>query len=89
LGAAGVTLYSGMLGMRISKRQDEGTIGATEPSPMASEELESAQNQLKVLQWIPPLLTAVMIVLAAQQGEQQRPVAGLAQSRRLAWLLHR
>jgi hypothetical protein len=31
----------------------------------------------KVLQWITPALTLVMIVLGAQQGEQQRPVKGL------------
>ncbi|WP_157155757.1 hypothetical protein [Diaminobutyricimonas sp. LJ205] len=88
LGAAGASLYSGILGMRVAKRQDEDTVGVTEPSPVASSELESAQNQLRVLQWIPPVLTAVVIVLAAQQGEQQRPVAGLAQSP-LARLLHR
>jgi hypothetical protein len=31
-----------------------------------------------VLQWAIPALTAVLVVLAAQQGEQQRPIAGLA-----------
>jgi hypothetical protein len=88
LGAAGVTLYSGMLGMRVAKNRDEDTVGVTEPSPMASDELESAQNQLRVLQWIPPVLTAVMIVLAAQQGEQQRPIAGLVQSKLARMLRH-
>lgn len=88
LAAAGVTLYSGVLGMRVAKRPDEDAVGATEPAPGASAEIESAQNQFKVLQWIPPVLTAVIIVLAAQQGEQQRPIAGLAQSK-LRWLIRR
>lgn len=88
LGAAGTSLYSGILGTRVAKHQEEGAVGATEPSAGSSEELESAQKQLKVLQWVTPILTAVVIVLAAQQGEQQRPVAGLLKQR-LPFLSHR
>lgn len=35
------------------------------------------QRQQKVLQWVLPALTGALIVLGAQQGEQQRPVVGL------------
>lgn len=75
--AAGATLYSGMLGTRIAAHADEGAEGVTEPHPFASAELASAQRQQRVLQWVLPALTGVLIVLGAQQGEQQRPVAGL------------
>ena len=49
----------------------------TEADEAASPELTSAQRQQRVMQWILPALTGVLIVLGAQQGEQQRPVAGL------------
>jgi hypothetical protein len=72
LAAIGASAYSGVLGRVQSKHQDEGGNSPTEPLATASPELSSAQRQQKVVQWISPLLTAVLIVLAAQQGEQQR-----------------
>jgi hypothetical protein len=70
------TLYSGALGTRIARSQDEDTNGVTEPSDLTSNKLAAVQRQQRILQWITPVLTAVLIVLAAQQGEQQRPLAG-------------
>ncbi len=74
--AAGTTAYSGLLGARIADRAAEGGAGVTEPSADASEGLASAQRQMRILQWLTPAITGVVIILAAQQGEQQRPVAG-------------
>ena len=74
--AAGTTLYSGILGKKMSDHSGEPAEGTTEAGPGVSVELESLQRQQRVLQWVTPALTAVLIVLAAQQGEQQRPVAG-------------
>jgi hypothetical protein len=74
--AGAVSLYSALLGRKIDKHQNEPTQGVTESSPGASSELETAQRQQRVLQWVIPGLTGFMIVLAAQQGEQQRPVKG-------------
>lgn len=85
--AASSALYSGILGTRIAQHSDEGGIGVTEPGPDASPELASAQRQQRILQWVTPALTAVLLILAAQQGEQQRPVAGLLKSAK--GLLHR
>jgi hypothetical protein len=79
--AAGTSLYSGVLGARIAKHAEEGGEGVTESFSTASEELKSAQSQQKVLQWVTPAITLVLIVLAAQQGEQQRPFAGLVASK--------
>ncbi|TFC81639.1 hypothetical protein E3T24_14960 [Cryobacterium sp. TmT2-59] len=74
--AAGTALYSGILGKKMSEHSGEATAGTTEAGPGVSAELESAQRQQRVLQWVTPALTVIMIVLSAQQGEQQRPVAG-------------
>ncbi|WP_153398612.1 hypothetical protein [Ornithinicoccus halotolerans] len=75
--AAAVTAYSGMLGRKVAMHQEEGAHGATEPSQVASDELASAQKQLKAAQWAIPALTGVLVVLGAQQGEQQRDTRGL------------
>jgi hypothetical protein len=80
-GALASTAYSGVLGMKIAKHSEAGAAGVTEPAVTSSNELASAQSQQKVLQWVTPALTAVLLVLSAQQGEQQRPFAGLLQSR--------
>ncbi len=77
IAAAGVTLYSGVLGAKVKAMQDEGAQGATEPAADADPALASAQRQLKALQWAIPGLTGVLVVLGAQQGEQQRGVRGL------------
>ena len=74
--AVGASLYAGAVGRKMSEHADEGVSGVTEPSASSSSELRSAQRQQKVLQWAIPVLTFVLVVLAAQQGEQQRPVAG-------------
>ncbi|MFM9921225.1 hypothetical protein [Lacisediminihabitans sp. H27-G8] len=78
--AGASTLYSGILGKTIHDHQDEPTDGVTEPSPESSDALSTAQDRQRILQWITPALTLVMIVLAAQQGEQQRPIKGLLKS---------
>jgi len=72
--AAGATAYSGVLGAKVGKlaKEGEGGEGATEPQPTASKKLKAAQMQLKALQWAIPVLTGTLVVLAAQQGEQQR-----------------
>lgn len=76
------TLYSAILGGRMDKHADEGGSSVTEPNSASSKKLASAQRQQSVAQWITPALTAVLIVLGAQQGEQQRPVAGLLKSKK-------
>lgn len=75
--AGAATLYAALLGTKISDHSEEGGHGVTEPDSSASAELESAQKQQKLLQWVIPAVTGILIILAAQQGEQQRPVAGL------------
>lgn len=75
--AAGSTAYSGVLGLKVKQHQAEAATGVTTPHPTATKEMANVQRQLKLLQWATPALTAVLIVLGAVQGEQQRGFAGL------------
>ncbi|PYF99415.1 hypothetical protein SAMN05216184_107125 [Georgenia satyanarayanai] len=77
LAAMLATAYSGVLGAKVAKHADEGGAGATEPRPGASRKLKKAQRRLRLTQWAIPALTGTIVVLSAQQGEQQRPVAGV------------
>ena len=71
--AVGLTAYSGALGKKVYEHQDDATAGTTEPGHTTDPELASAQKQLKICQWAIPAVTGVLIVLGAQQGEQQKP----------------
>jgi hypothetical protein len=75
--AGAASLYSAILGTTIGKHAEEGGKGVTEPGPDASKALASAQSKQRVMQWVIPVLTGALIVLGAQQGEQQRPASGL------------
>jgi len=80
----GLSLYAGILGKKVGELADEGAKGATEPSAASSPELAKAQKQLRIVQWALPVVSGVVIVLGAQQGEQQRPtnvLSGLAKRR--------
>ncbi len=70
--AVATTAYSGVLGSQIAKAGDVSAEAATEPGFGTPGDVASAQQRLKTLQWITPVLTAVIVVLGAQQGEQQR-----------------
>lgn len=69
----GLTLYAGVLGKKVGQLAEQGGEGVTEPRAGASDELKKAQKQLKVVQWLIPAASGTVIVLGAQQGEQQRP----------------
>ena len=58
---------------RSSRSSSRAPSGATEPHAGASEGLKAAQRQLKIAQWAIPAITGVLIVMGAQQGEQQKP----------------
>lgn len=71
--ALGATAYSGMLGAKTAQGAGEHVEGATEPSSSTPKDVAAAQKQLAYLQAVLPVLTGVIVVLGAQQGEQQRP----------------
>jgi len=70
--AAGTSLYSGVLGGKIAQAGQPHVEAATTPSPETPGDVSAAQKQLSMLQWATPVLTGI-IILGAQQGEQQRP----------------
>lgn len=71
--ALGATGYSGVLGAKTVQGDGHHVAGATEPSAGTPQDVAAAQTQLKYLQWALPALTGAIVVLGAQQGEQQRP----------------
>ena len=71
--ALGTTAYSGLLGAKLGKAGHVDTEGGTVPSDATPDDVAGIQQRLRILQWATPVLTGVLIVLGAQQGEQQRP----------------
>lgn len=60
--------------VRIAVRDTRGrSDSATEPSTRTPADVAAIEKQLRVLQWITPLLTAVVIGIGSLMGEQQRP----------------
>jgi hypothetical protein len=76
--ALGATVYSGILGAKSAQGDGHPVEGATEPSSATPDDVAAAQKQLRYLQWALPVLTGAIVVLGAQQGEQQRPGQVLA-----------
>jgi len=70
--AVGATAYSGALGAKAAQGDGHSVSGATEPTAATPDDVAAAQQQLKYLQWLLPVLTGAIIVLGSQQGEQQR-----------------
>lgn len=68
------TAYSGYLGAKLKDLDDEQIIAesGTEPSELTPEPVAGLQQQLRLTQWLTPALTGLVIVLGAQQGEQQK-----------------
>ena len=71
--ALGTTAYSGLLGAKLSRAADVETEGGTVPAGTTPDDVAQTQQQLRILQWITPILTGALVMLGAQQGEQQRP----------------
>ena len=71
--ALGTTAYSGVLGAKIANAGKVPAESGVLPSAGTPPQVVTAQQQLRALQWATPALTAVIIALGAQQGEQQRP----------------
>lgn len=67
------TAYSGLLGARIGTATTAQADGGVKPGANTPDDIARTQQQLRILQWVTPALTGALIVLGAQQGEQQRP----------------
>ncbi len=72
--AIGTTAYSGMLGAKIAAEGSSAPAeGGTVPSSDTPDNVAKLLQQQRLLQWATPVLTGAILVLGAQQGEQQRP----------------
>jgi hypothetical protein len=67
------TAFSGWKGTQVFAAGKVHAGGGTTPSERTPNEPAAAMRQLRVAQWVTPAVTAVLIILGAQQGEQQRP----------------
>jgi hypothetical protein len=70
--AIGTSVASGVLGAKVGQSAPVPSRTATEPGALTPPDVAAAQKGLKPLQWATPALTSVLVVLTAQQGEQQR-----------------
>jgi hypothetical protein len=71
--AIGTTVYSAVLGAKIAAEGSSAPVeGGTVPSGGTPDKVAKLQRQQRVLQWATPALTGGIIILGAQQGEQQR-----------------
>ena len=71
--AIGTTVYSGLLGARIASEGNSAPVeGGAVPAGTTPDRVAKLQQQERVLQWVNPVLTGALVVLGAQQGEQQR-----------------
>ena len=80
--ALAATAWSGVKGAQVAKAGAFPAKGSVVPSAATPAEVAAAQKQLRIAQWVIPAVTAALIVLGAQQGEQQKP------SQLLAGLFH-
>lgn len=68
----GVTALSSVLNRKMAAAGPVPVRGATEPSADTPRDVASAQRQLKVVQWLNPLLAGAVIAAGSWQSEQQR-----------------
>jgi hypothetical protein len=71
--AVGTTVYSGVLGAKIATGAGAAAESGVTPSSSTPAAVAAAQRQQRILQWVTPALVGTIVVLGAQQGEQQRP----------------
>jgi hypothetical protein len=67
------TAFNGWKGAQVANAGKVPAEGGTIASELTPPVTAAAMQQLRIAQWVTPVVTAVLIVLGAQQGEQQRP----------------
>jgi hypothetical protein len=83
LGAAGATFYARVLGQKLMEAEADAAEhtppetgveaeSGVSPSQRTPEEVAKAQRQLRLVQWVIPLLTGGIVVMSARMSEQQR-----------------
>jgi len=75
--ALAATAYSGVLGAQVGRGVGEPAEGGVKPSSATPDAVAEAQQRLRIVQWVLPLLTGALTVLGSVQGEQQKPASQL------------
>jgi hypothetical protein len=70
--AMGATAYSRLLGRKLAQAGDVPAEGGTTPSASTPPELADAQRRLKLMQWVVPASTGLLLAVSSYAGEQQR-----------------
>jgi hypothetical protein len=70
--ALGTAAWSAVLNRKMAAAGDVPVKGATEPGAGTPPDVAKTQQQLKVNQWLNPLISGTIIVLSAWHEEQQR-----------------
>jgi MYXO-CTERM domain-containing protein len=68
----GVAAWSAALNQKMASAAPVPVEGATEPGASTPEDVARTQRQLKVAQWLNPLVAGSLVALASWQSEQQR-----------------
>jgi len=71
--AVGLTAWSGVLGATVGKAGKVPAKGSVTPSGATPPDVAQAMKQLQFVQFAIPAVAGAIIVLGAQQGEQQKP----------------
>ncbi len=71
--ALGTAVWSAALNRKMAAAGDVPVQGATEPGASTPPDVAKTQRQLKLNQWLNPLVSGTIIVLSAWHEEQQRP----------------
>jgi hypothetical protein len=70
--AMGATAYSRLLGRKLAKAGDVPASDGVTPAAGTAPELADAQRKLKVMQWVVPASTGLLLAISSYAGEQQR-----------------
>ena len=70
--AMGATAYSRLLGRKLAKAGDVPASDGVTPAAGTPPELADAQRKLKLMQWVVPASTGLLLAISSYAGEQQR-----------------
>ena len=70
--AMGATAYSRLLGRKLASAGDVPAQDGVTPAAGTPPELADAQRKLKLMQWVVPASTGLLLAISSYAGEQQR-----------------
>ncbi len=70
--AMGATAYSRLLGRKLAEAGDVPAQDGVTPTASTPPDLADAQRKLKLMQWVVPASTGLLLAISSYAGEQQR-----------------